>query len=367
MISFELPRWYDLHTHLRQDGLLEPVIKAHLDMGCVGILAMPNTKPPMAKVLESDPLPYWSLENYQSMIRDNGGDVFDDIITPLYITKDTSVAMIEEGAKSGLLKAAKYYPPHGTTGADFGMPMNDLLKSDIFKAMSDNNVTLCIHGEEHHLSACDYFDRDSNAEELFYKETMPRVLDENPQLRIVGEHLTTKIAVDFITEAPDHVGGTITPQHLLYTIGDLIQGLKYHLFCLPVVKFDADRRALCDAVTNPKNTKFFAGTDSAPHTIKATACGCAAGCFTAGIAPQLYVDAFEQAGLDMNDKVNQTIFEQFLCRNGAHFYGLDVPKSRMRLTKTPQKIEEIQSSEGDITPLPLGLGQSEINWSLELI
>lgn len=362
--AFSLPLWYDLHTHLRQDALLAPVIQSQLDMGCAGVLAMPNTKPPVAKIFKNDPLPYWSIEEYRAMIAAAGGDAFAAVITPLYITKDTNAAMIEAGAKAGLLKAAKYYPPHGTTGADFGVPLLDLLETDVFKAMQDNGVTLCIHGEEHHMAGEDYFARESNAEEFFYRERLPRLLDRHPDLRVVGEHVTTKVAADLIAGAGPNVMGTITPQHLLYTIGHLLQGLKYHLFCLPVVKFEADRDALRKAVTNPSNTKFFAGTDSAPHTKKATECGCAAGCFTGGIAPQLYAQGFEEAGVDLSFAVGQAAFRCFLCDIGRDYYDLPVPSRTFTLTKEPQRVAKTVTPDGDLVPLPLGMGLNEISWSL---
>jgi len=88
---------------------------------------------------------------------------------------------------------------------------------------------------------------------------MPRLLEAHPGLRIVCEHLTTKDAVEFVQETPDCVAGTITPQHLLYTMGDLIQGLKYHLYCLPVVKFEADRDSLRAAIVDMDQHKFSRG------------------------------------------------------------------------------------------------------------
>lgn len=367
MIEFTLPKWYDLHTHLRQDGLLGPIVKSHIDMACCGVLAMPNTKPPVAKVLKSDPLEYWCIEGYIDAIKRAGGDAFQDIIVPLYITKDTSPAMIDEGAESGYLRAVKYYPPHGTTGADFGVPIEDLLKTDVIKALEANDVVMCLHGEQHGLSGEDYINRHTSAEEMFYQEFMPRLRDEYPELRIVGEHLTTKVAVNFIHQAGEKTAGSITPQHLIYTIGHLLQGLKYHLYCLPLLKFDEDREALRNAATAPDNTKFFAGTDSAAHTVKATQCGCAAGCFTGGIAPQLYAQAFEEAGLDLSQKETQDIFENFLCHIGPSFYGLEKAKGTFTLKKTPQKVEKIPTDVGEITPLPVGLGQDTIPWSITSI
>lgn len=365
-MEFTLPYWYDLHTHLRQDLLLKPIIQSQLDMGCAGVLAMPNTKPPVAKVFEKDALPYWSIESYLEMIKGAGGDAFEDIIVPLYITRDTSATMIEEGAKAGLLRACKYYPPHGTTGADFGVPMMDLLKTDVFKAMADHGVVLCIHGEEHHMKGEAYFAKDSNAEDFFYRERMTRLRDAYPDLKIACEHVTTKTAVEFVKAGGANIAASITPQHLLYTIGDLLQGLKYHLYCLPLLKFEEDRAALRAAAMAGGNTKFYAGTDSAAHTLKATDCGCAAGCFTGGIAPQLYAQAFEEAGVDLSSESERKGFQAFLCDNGPAFYGLEPSKRRFTLHKAQAAVKVLETSAGVITPLPVGLSQTHINWTLKL-
>lgn len=364
-MRLELPKWYDLHTHLRQDDILAPVIVDHLKMGCVGVLAMPNTKPPVGKILDDDNLPYMSLEDYLTMIRLAGGEEFKDIIVPLYLTQDTTPQMIEQGVESGLLRACKYYPPHGTTGAEFGYPFEEFAKNGVFQAMQDMDVVLCIHGEEHEMMAEKYFDREINAEEYFYSERLPKVVDQFPKLKIVGEHLTTKVAADFIGQAPENVGATVTPQHLLYTVGHLLQGFKYHLYCLPLLKFEEDREALRQAVINPKNTKFFAGTDSAPHTEKVTPCGCAAGCYTGGIAPQLYAQGFEDAGVDLGTEEGAEAFKKFLCLIGPNFYGLDIPEETFTIEKAPQKIEALRIGDQEIIPLPLGIHQkTELDWSI---
>jgi dihydroorotase len=367
--EFTLPKWYDLHAHFRQDGILAATLADHARMGCAGVLAMPNTRPPVGKVLESDTSApdFWSIEKYLSDIRAAGGDVFSEIIVPLYITKYTTPKMIEDGAKSGLLKAVKYYPPHGTTGADAGYPFAEFLKNGVFAAMQDAGIILCMHGEEHGLKGANYIDSNQNAEKTFYTERAPQLLDLFPSLKCVAEHLTTKEGVAFVEQAGKNIAATITPQHLIYTVGDLLQGLKYHLYCLPLLKFDADRAALQAAVTNPNNTKFFAGTDSAPHSKKVTECGCAAGCYTGGIAPQMYAAAFEQAGCDLSKADNQKIFEKFLCRLGAEFYGLPIPAETFTLKKTPSSIRALQTEQGTIKPLPLGLVESDtatMEWSI---
>jgi dihydroorotase len=166
-----------------------------------------------------------------------------------------------------------------------------------------------------------------------------------------------------VASAPEHVGATITPQHLLYTLGHLIQGLKYHLYCLPIVKFQDDRTALRDAVITAGQNKFFAGTDSAPHTTKATACGCAAGCFTGGCAPQLYAMAFEDAGVDLSTTEGQVIFERFLSLNGPAFYGFPASAKRFQMEKSSSQTHILETPAGPVTPLPLGMG-IELTWRM---
>jgi dihydroorotase len=358
-MKLTLPKWYDLHVHVRQGAALQAYVKAQLSMGCAGILAMPNTKPPVGKVLEEDDLPYWSIEGYLKTVKEAADGQLQDVIVPLYLTKDTTPAMIEAGAKSGLLRAAKYYPPHGTTNADHGRPLQSYIDNGVFAAMEKAGIVLCVHGEEHGLSGESYFGRDSNAEDYFYRERLPRVRDQFPDLKIVCEHITTKTAVEFIQNAGDKTGATITPQHLLYSVGDLLQGCRYHLYCLPLVKFEEDRLALVEAVNDSKNTRIFAGTDSAPHAQKQTPCGCAAGCYTGGIAPQLYAQAFDLTK-------GQDAFESFLCHNGQRFYGLPKANGTFTLIQHEAKLEELVTEDGAVTPLPLGLNQATLPWTIEL-
>ncbi len=358
-----LPKWFDLHTHFRQGPAMASYVQAHLDMGCAGALAMPNTQPPVSRVSGAAQAGGWSIESYSAELRDAGAEAFEQLIVPLYLTRQTTAAMIQEGAASGLLRACKYYPPHGTTNAEHGLPMDDLIGGEVLRAMEDHGIVLCIHGEQHALSGPDYLDAQQNAETRFYRERLPRLLEAHPCLRIVCEHITTRVAAEFVAGAPGHVAATITPQHLLFTLGHLIQGLKYHLYCLPVVKFQDDRAALRQQVTRTGQTRFFAGTDSAPHTTKATACGCAAGCFTGGCAPQLYAMAFEEAGADLNTAGGQALLERFLSLNGPAFYRFPASAQRFQMEKAPSQTSVLETPAGPVTPLPLGLGM-ELSWRM---
>jgi dihydroorotase len=362
-MELTLPKWYDLHTHFRQGVNVGLYVADHLAMGCAGALAMPNTRPPVSRVAGPDTKTTRSIEAYREELLEAGADAFDQLIIPLYLTAETTVEMIESGAKSGLLKACKYYPPHGTTNSEHGVPMDNWIGGDVFRAMEDHGIVLCIHGEQHALSGPDYFDENQTAESVFYTERLPRIVEAHPRLRIVCEHITTAAAADFVAGAPDHVGATITPQHLLYTVGHLIQGLKYHLYCLPIVKFERDRSALREAILTPEQTKFFAGTDSAPHTTKATECGCAAGCYTGGCAPQLYAMAFEEAGADLASRTGRDAFTRFLCSNGPAFYGFEGSKETFRLKRESSHTEPHLTEDGPVVPLPYGMGLT-LEWSI---
>lgn len=362
-MTVDLPRWFDLHAHFRQGPAMASYVKAHLDMGCAGVLAMPNTQPPVARVHGPALADAWSIVSYSADLRAAGAEVMEQLIVPLYLTRQTTGEMIREGAASGLLRACKYYPPHGTTNAEHGLPMDDLIGGEVLRAMEDLGIVLCIHGEQHALSGPDYLDACQNAETRFYRERLPRLLETHPRLRVVCEHITTRTAAEFVAAAPPHVGATITPQHLLFTLGHLIQGLKYHLYCLPVVKFEDDRAALREQVLRGGQTKFFAGTDSAPHTTKATACGCAAGCFTGGCAPQLYAMAFEEAGANLCTDAGRDAFERFLCLNGPAFYGFAPSSACFRLEKASSTIPVLDTPAGPVTPLPTGLGL-ELTWRI---
>ncbi len=362
-MTIKLPQWFDLHAHFRQGPAMASYLQAHINMECAGIVAMPNTIPPVSQVFGPASEASWSIEQYLQALRTNGGDAFDTLIVPLYLTRKTTPEMIVQGTKSGLLKACKYYPPRETTNAQHSIPIDQWIGGDLLRQMEETETILCLHGEQHGLPYEKYLDAEIHAESIFYRETMPRLCEQHPRLRIVCEHITSKEAVAFVQSAGSRVVATVTPQHLLYTIGHLIRGLRHPLYCLPVPKFEADRAALRAAVTTPKQSQFFAGTDSAPHTIKTTECGCAAGCFTGGYAPQLYAMAFEESGVSLNTKSGRSQFERFLCGNGAAFYKLPLSKHRFYLEKSAETCIPLETPEGPVIPLPLGINLP-LTWRL---
>ncbi len=83
--------------------------------------------------------------------------------------------------------------------------------------------------------------------------------------------------MDYIRESEKNLAGSITTHHLIINRNAiLVGGIKPHYYCLPVAKREEHRLAL-RAAANGRVTRFFLGTDSAPHVdpLKECACGCA--------------------------------------------------------------------------------------------
>jgi dihydroorotase len=122
-----------------------------------------------------------------------------------------------------------------------------------------------------------------------------------------------------------------------------------------VLKREEHRQALLRAVTSG-SSRFFLGTDSAPHPkgLKEHACGCA-GCYTALHAMELYAQAFDQAGaLDQ--------LEAFASFNGPAFYKL--PRNQGSVTlKRQQWTLPAELPLGETTLVPLNGGET-IDWQL---
>lgn len=152
------------------------------------------------------------------------------------------------------------------------------------------------------------------------------------------------------------MAATVTVHHLLMNRNALFEGgIRPHHYCLPVLKRETHRQALVEAVTSG-SSKFFLGTDSAPHPkgAKEAACGCA-GMYTAHAALPLYAEVFDEA--NALDK-----FEGFASLHGPDFYGLPRNKTQVTLVKEPWDVPA-EFPMGDETIVPLRAGES-VHWKL---
>jgi dihydroorotase len=131
--------------------------------------------------------------------------------------------------------------------------------------------------------------------------------------------------------------------------------VRPHWYCLPVLKRETHRQALLDVATSG-STRFFLGTDSAPHArgLKENACGCA-GCYTALHALELYATAFDSVG-------RIEALEGFASFHGPDFYGLPRNTGRAVLDRKPFVIPD-EVPYGNTTLVPLAAGET-LEWSL---
>ncbi len=332
----------DWHVHLRDGAMLARVVP-DLARRFARAIVMPNLVPPVTTTAQA-------LAYRQRIISCvPAGLRFEPLMT-LYLTDSTPPAEIAAAKASGRVHGVKWYPAGATTNSESGV--TDIRRCDaVLAAMEEQGLPLLVHGEETDPSV-DVFDR----ERVFIDRQLIPLLERHSRLRVVFEHITTRHAADFVTQAPSRVAATITAHHLLLNRNALFSGgLRPHHYCLPVLKREEHRQALVAAATSG-NPKFFLGTDSAPHPkhAKESACGCA-GIYTAHAAIELYAEAFEQAGaLDQ--------LEAFASFHGADFYKLPRNHDRITLQQSSWQVP-LQFGEGQEAIVPMRAGEN-VAWRL---
>ena len=333
-----LTRPDDWHVHLR-DGAAMQAVLPHTARQFARAIVMPNLKPPVTTVA--------AAADYRDRIVAAlpAGMAFTPLMT-LYLTDATSPDEIRRAHDSGFIHGVKLYPAGATTNSAAGV--TDLRHCwPTLETMQAVGMPLLVHGEVTD-PAVDLFDR----ERVFIDEQLIPLRAAFPGLRVVFEHITTKDAVDYVTDGGGRGGtlaATITAHHLLFNRNALFAGgVRPHWYCLPVLKRETHRAALVEAATSGLD-RFFLGTDSAPHAqgAKENACGCA-GCYTALHALELYAEAFDRAGrLDR--------LEGFASWFGADFYRLPRNAERVSLIREPWVVPGALAF-GDERVVPLDAG-----------
>jgi len=306
-------------------------------------IVMPNLKPPITTVELARAYRERILAALPAGIR------FEPLMT-LYLTDNMPPSEIEKAGLSGFVRAVKYYPAGATTNSENGVI--DLRRVySVLAAMEKHDLPLLLHGEVTD-PAVDVFDRES----VFIDRHLAPLTRDFPGLRMVLEHVTTREAVQFVTQAGPNVAATITAHHLLLNRNAMFaDGIRPHLYCLPVLKRERHRQALVAAATGG-NPKFFLGTDSAPHPKRAkeSDCGCA-GIYTAHAALELYAEVFEEA--DTLDKL-----EAFASFHGADFYRLPRNRETLTMVKEPWAVPAELAFEDDAL-VPLRAGET-VSWRM---
>jgi len=331
----------DWHLHVRDGAALAAVVP-HTARQFARAVIMPNLKPPVTTAAQA------AAYRERVVAAVPRGIAFEPLMT-LYLTDTLPPDEIARAKAAGVV-AVKLYPAGATTNSDSGV--TDLRKTyKTLEAMQRAGLPLLVHGEVTDAEI-DLFDR----EKAFIDTQLIPLRRDFPELRIVFEHITTREAAQYVSEADRFIGATVTAHHLLYNRNAIfLGGIRPHYYCLPVLKREEHRRALVAAVTSA-SSKFFLGTDSAPHAaqLKEHAVGCA-GCYTALSALELYAEAFD--GVGALDK-----FEAFASINGPAFYGL--PRNTGTVTLRRQAWTLPASLPfGETTLKPLRGGES-LAWKL---
>jgi dihydroorotase len=333
----------DWHLHLRDHSLMTSVVNYSAG-SFQRALIMPNLSEPITDVNQA-------LSYRERILASLNNDSSFQPLMTLYLTAETSPEQIKSFKECSEMLAVKMYPAGATTHSDAGI--QDIGQGDaVFEMMQKMDIPLSIHGEVVDPNV-DIFDR----EKVYIERVLRPLIGRYPSLRIIMEHLTTKEGVDFIRETPPCIVGTITPHHLLLNRNDLlVGGIKPHLYCLPIVKSEEDRKCLQSAATSG-NPKFFLGTDSAPHLQinKETGAGMA-GIFSAPVALPLCVEMFDRENCLER-------LEGFCSFYGADFYGLPRNLQTIRLKQQKMTIPERYPS-GDHWIVPLLAGET-ITWSID--
>jgi dihydroorotase len=333
--TLTLTRPDDWHLHVRDEAALSVVVPH--SAGTFGrALIMPNLRPPVTTVEQALAYRARILEAVPK------NSTFEPLMS-LYLTDDTSPDEIDRAKESGQVIAAKLYPAGATTHSDAGVTAIERIYP-VLERMEALGLVLCVHGEVA-AAEVDIFDRET----VFIEKVLSPLIRRFPGLRVVFEHITTAEATQFVRAAGANVAATITAHHLLYNRNALLAGgLRPHHYCLPVLKRETHRQALIKAVCSG-SPRFFLGTDSAPHALKAkeAACGCA-GCYSAPLALSLYAEVFDAAGaLDR--------LEAFASLNGAAFYGLSPNTDKITIRREPWKVPTHYKYAGDkLIPLRAG-------------
>lgn len=341
--TITLTRPDDWHLHIR-DGASMQAVLGHTAAQFARAIIMPNLKPPVTTTQQA--------LDYRQRILDAlpEGSSFTPLMT-LYLTDNTTAEEIHRAHESGLIQAVKLYPSGATTHSDAGV--NQIEKTyNTLKVMAELDMPLLIHGEVTQADI-DVFDRES----VFIEQQLKPLLDHIPNLRVVLEHITTRDAVDFVSNAPDNIAATITAHHLLLNRNAMFTGgIRPHHYCLPILKREQHRLAL-NEIIKTGHPRFFLGTDSAPHArhAKESACGCA-GIYTAHAAIELYAEAFEQAGALEH-------LEAFASFNGPDFYKLPRNTDTISLNKKSWQVPTSYPLDSQETIIPFRAGEN-ISWQL---
>jgi dihydroorotase len=332
----------DWHLHVRDGAMLKaclPFTAKHFGRA----ILMPNLLPPVLTMADG------AAYRERVMAALPKGSKFKPLIT-CYLTDDTDPDDVELGFREGVFTAVKMYPANATTNSAAGV--TDYRKIErVLARMEKIGMRFLVHGEDVD-PAVDVFDREA----VFIERRLIPFTRKFPGLKIVLEHLSSKIGVEYVRSAAPQVASTITPYHLELNRTDWLGwGNRPYMYCMPVIKTEADRQALRKAASSGDRC-FFLGTDSAPHPVaKKLAVVGAAGLFNSPVAIPSYAKVFEEE--NALDKL-----ETFASLNGPAHYGLPPNEDTITLERSAWTAPAEMKVEGPEERALIYKGGEEIEW-----
>lgn len=313
---------------------------------------MPNLVPPITTVQHA--------LQYKKQLQDLEPNV--TFLMSLYLHPNISPETVKEAKKAGIAGIKSY--PHGVTTHSEDGVMSYEQFYPVFEEMERQDMVLNLHGELPPSQGQDI--TVLNAEEAFLP-TLKDLHKKFPNLRIILEHCTSAAAIQAVKDCGPTVAATITAHHLFMIVDDWAG--DPHCFCKPVAKLPSDRRALLKTAMSG-DSKFFFGTDSAPHPASTKrADRYAAGVFTQPHAVGYVIDALEQGvqtGVLKEGEVTKERLQGFLCDFGRTFYKVtDERKERMVLAREKEAVEDVMTSaDGKVEVVPFRRGKMtwEAKW-----
>ncbi|AJC87056.1 dihydroorotase [Campylobacter insulaenigrae] len=315
----------DMHLHLRDEEVLTLVAPLSAKDFKAGVI-MPNLIQPITALND--------LKAYKNRIlKACSNEDFIPLMTLFFQNYDEKFLELVKNE----IFAIKLYPAGITTNSDNGISSFDLEKlKPTLNAMSDLNIPLLVHGETNDF----VMDREANFEKIYESLTK-----NFPNLKIVMEHITTKVLCDLLKEY-ENLYATITLHHLIITLDDVIGGkMDPHLFCKPIAKRYEDKEALCELAFSGYE-KAMLGSDSAPHPLHTKeCCGCAAGVFSAPVILPVLAELFEKNS-------NEANLQKFISDNACKIHNLKFEKDKI-ITLEKQEWQ-VPQKYGDIVPFMAG-------------
>ena len=332
----------DWHIHLREGNMMKAVIQysSRINHRCI---VMPNLKIPITTAIQG--------ERYKkSILALNKENNFTPLL-PCYLTDTLDLENFKLALQKDIFIGAKLYPINATNNSNHGISKIEKIFPAL-EILEKYNKPLLVHGEKVRKDI-NIFDR----EKYFIDEDLIVIRKKFSKLKIVLEHVSSKYGADYVNDNKN-IAGTITPQHLMLTKKDVFfnESLNPHHFCMPVVKEEADLIALRNYACSG-NSKFFLGTDSAPHHInlKVPNFSSKPGIFSASCSIELYASIFDQ-----ENSLNK--LESFCSINGPNFYNLPINTDYIELVKQKWQIPKyIHYKDIKIKNF---MGGKEIHWKV---